>query len=104
MCHSKTPDLVTETKKADVLIVAAGRPNLITAHHVREDAIVIDVGMNSVKGEKFEEEIEGRKLVGDVDFDSVSRIASAITPVPGGVGPMTVLSIFENLADLCMRG
>ena len=103
ICHSKTPDLAAETKKADILIVAAGKPKLITASHVAEGAVVVDVGINSVKGEKFEEEIEGRKIVGDVDYDSVAPIASAITPVPGGVGPMTVLGVFENLVDLCLR-
>lgn len=101
VCHSKTPDLAAETKKADILIVAAGKPRLITAGHVSEGAVVVDVGINTAKGEKLEEEVEGRKIVGDADYDSVSAIASAITPVPGGVGPMTVLSVFENLADLC---
>lgn len=103
VCHSKTPNLAEETKKADVLIVAAGRPALIGADHVREGAIVIDVGINTVKGEKLEDEIPARKLVGDVDFEAVKEIASAVSPVPGGVGPMTVLALFENLADLCLK-
>jgi methylenetetrahydrofolate dehydrogenase (NADP+)/methenyltetrahydrofolate cyclohydrolase len=103
ICHSKTADLAEETKKADMLIVAAGKPKLITADHVREGAVVIDVGINTVKGEKLEDEISGRKLVGDVDFEAVKGIASAVTPVPGGVGPMTVLALFENLADLCLE-
>lgn len=103
VCHSKTADLAAETRRADILIVAAGKPNLITADHVREGTIVIDVGINTVKGEKLEEEIESRKVVGDVDFDSVKGVAAAVTPVPGGVGPMTVLALFENLADLCLK-
>lgn len=103
VCHSKTALLHEQTKKADVLIVAAGRPGLIGPDHVREGAVVIDVGINTVKGEKLEDEIPTRKLVGDVDFDKVKEIASAITPVPGGVGPMTVLALFENLADLCLK-
>lgn len=103
ICHSKTNDLANHTKKADILIVAAGKPRLITAAHVGEGSVVVDVGINSVKGEKLEEEIDGRKLVGDTDYDAIVTIASAITPVPGGVGPMTVLALFENLADLCQR-
>jgi len=101
VCHSKTLDLTDETKKADVLIVAAGRPELIGAGHVREGTVVIDVGINTAKSEKLEDELPGKKLVGDVDFEVVKSLASAITPVPGGVGPMTVLGLFENLADLC---
>lgn len=101
VCHSKTPDLMSETKKADVLIVAAGKPGLIGASHIKPGAVVIDVGINSVTGQKLENEIAEAKLVGDVDFEPVSAVASAVSPVPGGVGPMTVLAIFENLADLC---
>jgi len=104
ICHSKTPDLGSYTKRADVLIVAVGRPNLIGINHVREGVVVIDVGINTLKGEKFEDEITGKNMVGDVDFETVKNIASAITPVPGGVGPMTVLGLFENLADLCNKG
>jgi len=101
--HSKTPDLAEITSTADILIVAAGRPALITAEHVREGAMVIDVGINTLKGDKLEDEVDGKKLVGDVDFEAVKTVASAITPVPGGVGPMTVLGLFENLIDLCER-
>lgn len=101
VCHSKTPDLVRETSSADVLIVAAGRQGLIGVEHVRDGQVVIDVGINTVKGEKLDDEVEGTKLVGDVDFDLVIAKAGAITPVPGGVGPMTVFSLFENLLDLC---
>ena len=100
ICHSKTADLASETRKADVLIVAAGRPKLIGASHVREGTVIIDVGINTLKGEKLEDEISGRKVVGDVDFEAVKDIASAISPVPGDVGPMTVIAIFENLLEL----
>jgi methylenetetrahydrofolate dehydrogenase (NADP+)/methenyltetrahydrofolate cyclohydrolase len=102
VCHSKTADLAAETKKADILIVAAGRPGLIGADHLKEGAIVIDVGINTVKGEKLEDEVPGRKMVGDVDFAAAQPVASALTPVPGGVGPMTVIALFENLVDLCI--
>lgn len=87
VCHSKTSDLGEFTKEADILVVATGKPGLITGEMVREGAIVIDVGMNRVDG----------KLVGDVDFESVSQVAVWITPVPGGVGPMTVASLMENV-------
>jgi len=99
--HSKTADLAAETRKAEVIIVAAGRPNLIGRDQVREGQIIIDVGINTVKGDKLEDEVEGTKLVGDVDFEEVKDVVAAISPVPGGVGPMTVLSLFENLLDLC---
>ncbi len=88
-CHSKTSDLAMQTRQADLLIVAVGKPKLITADMVKPGAIVIDVGMNRVDG----------KLCGDVDFDPVSQVASAITPVPGGVGPLTVASLIRN----CLR-
>lgn len=101
VCHSKTPDLETETKSADVLIVAVGRPGLIQAAHVKKGQVVIDVGINKITGEKLDDEIEGTRLVGDVNFEKVSGKVAAITPVPGGVGPMTVFSLFENLLDLC---
>jgi methylenetetrahydrofolate dehydrogenase (NADP+)/methenyltetrahydrofolate cyclohydrolase len=88
MCHSKSPDLASETKRADILITAVGRrPQFVlTADLVKEGAVVIDVAMNSVDG----------KLVGDVDFEEVSKKASYITPVPGGVGPMTVVMLMQN--------
>jgi len=93
ICDSKTPNLAAETKQADILIVAAGRPHLIKKDMVKKGAIVVDVGMNRI-------EKEGKtKLVGDVDFENVSKIASYITPVPGGVGPMTVAALLENLID-----
>ena len=91
VCHSKTPDLVAETLKADVIISATGKIGLITAQHVKPGAVVIDVGISRTE--------EGT-LTGDVDFDSVKDKVAAISPVPGGVGPMTVCALFENLLDL----
>ncbi|MFY3793169.1 bifunctional methylenetetrahydrofolate dehydrogenase/methenyltetrahydrofolate cyclohydrolase FolD [Ureibacillus sp. MALMAid1270] len=85
--HSKTNDLPSITKQADILIAAVGRANFITKEHVKPGAIVIDVGINRD---------ENNKLVGDVDFDDVSPIASHITPVPGGVGPMTITMLLFN--------
>jgi len=86
ICHSRTTDLAAETRRADILVAAVGRPRLVTGDMVKPDAVVIDVGINRVE----------RKLVGDVDFDSVTPVASAITPVPGGVGPMTVAMLLKN--------
>lgn len=86
-CHSKTEDLPAITKQADILIVAIGIAKFIKAEHVKEGAVVIDVGMNRD---------ENGKLCGDVDFDDVVEKASAITPVPGGVGPMTITMLLEN--------
>jgi len=86
-CHSQTKDLASFTKQADILIVAIGRTKFITAEHVKEGAVVIDVGMNRD---------ENGKLCGDVDFDAVKESASAITPVPGGVGPMTITMLLKN--------
>jgi methylenetetrahydrofolate dehydrogenase (NADP+)/methenyltetrahydrofolate cyclohydrolase len=90
VCHSKTVDLAHETVQADILIVAVGKPGLITASHVKKGAVVIDVGISKIADES---------LKGDVDFKAVQDVASAITPVPGGVGPMTVLALFENVVD-----
>lgn len=87
ICHSKTKNLADITAQADILVAAIGKPKFITANMVKKGAVVIDVGINKV----------GDKLVGDVDFDSVSKVASSITPVPGGVGPMTVAMLMSNL-------
>ncbi|MBU6427080.1 bifunctional 5,10-methylenetetrahydrofolate dehydrogenase/5,10-methenyltetrahydrofolate cyclohydrolase [Patescibacteria group bacterium] len=91
ICHSKTADLADETKTADIIISAAGKPGLVGKEHVRRGQVIIDVGISKTA--------DG-KLVGDVDFDAVKDVIAAITPVPGGVGPMTVLALFENLLDL----
>ncbi|MFG6114386.1 bifunctional methylenetetrahydrofolate dehydrogenase/methenyltetrahydrofolate cyclohydrolase FolD [Halobacillus sp. MO56] len=85
-CHSKTPDLAFHTKQGDIVIVAAGKAGLVKGDHIKEGAVVIDVGVNRVDG----------KLVGDVDFASVEPIASHLTPVPKGVGPMTITMLLHN--------
>ena len=87
ICHSKTVNLKEICKTADVLVVAVGRAEMITGDYVKEGAVVIDVGMNR---------LENKKLVGDVEFESASKKASYITPVPGGVGPMTIATLMKN--------
>ena len=87
VCHSKTKDLAGATKKADLVVVAVGRPGLIGADMVSDGVIVVDVGINR---------LENGKIVGDVDFENVEKKASMITPVPGGVGPMTVACLLSN--------
>lgn len=89
ICHSKTKNLKEITKMADILIVAIGKPKFITSEYIKDNAIVIDVGINRVDG----------KLCGDVDFENVKDKCSWITPVPGGVGPMTVCSLLMNTID-----
>jgi methylenetetrahydrofolate dehydrogenase (NADP+)/methenyltetrahydrofolate cyclohydrolase len=93
LCHSSTRGLAALTRTADILIVAIGRPEFITADMVREGAVVIDVGINRVRDAARE---KGYRVVGDVKFDEVASICSAITPVPGGVGPMTVTMLLYN--------
>jgi methylenetetrahydrofolate dehydrogenase (NADP+)/methenyltetrahydrofolate cyclohydrolase len=98
ICHTRTKDTAAHTKRADVLIVAAGVPNAVTSDMVKEGAVVIDVGVNRV-GEKPSKKTPGKMvaiLKGDVDFDAVKEKASAITPVPGGVGPMTITMLMFN--------
>lgn len=85
-CHSQSIDLTKITQRADILVVAIGKPNFITSEMVRPGAVVIDVGINRL----------GDKIVGDVDFESVSKIAGAITPVPGGIGPLTIAMLLRN--------
>jgi methylenetetrahydrofolate dehydrogenase (NADP+)/methenyltetrahydrofolate cyclohydrolase len=87
VCHSKTKDLGALTRQGDILIVAVGRPRMITGDMVKPGAVVIDVGVNR---------LPDGKLAGDVDFDSAARVASRITPVPGGVGPMTIAMLLAN--------
>lgn len=89
VCHSKTVDLKSYTSKADILVVAVGKKNLITEDMVKKDAVVIDVGINR----------EDRKIYGDVDFENIKDKASFITPVPGGVGPMTVAMLLKNVNE-----
>ena len=87
ICHSRTPDLAAHLREADVVVVAAGRAGLVTGEMLRPGAVVVDVGINVVEG----------RLVGDVDFESCARVASAITPVPGGVGPLTNAILLTHL-------
>ena len=97
ICHSKTQDLASICRTADIIIVAAGCPNLLTADMVRDGVVVIDVGINRIeKANSQEPTAKSYKLVGDVDFENVSKKASFITPVPGGVGPMTIASLLQN--------
>jgi len=93
ICHSKTPDVAAYTRDADIVVAAVGRPKTITADMVKEGVVVIDVGVNRVDG----------KLVGDVDFEPVAEKASAITPVPGGVGPMTIAMLLGNTVIAAKR-
>lgn len=90
VCHSRTKDLKEITKRADILVVALGKPKFITREYVKEGAVVIDVGIHRN---------ENNKLCGDVDFDDVEPICSAITPVPGGVGPMTITMLMNNCVE-----
>ena len=93
VCHTGTPDLGQFTRQADILVVAAGRPGTVTAGMVKPGAVVVDVGVNRVPDASKK---SGFRLVGDVDFDGVAAIASRITPVPGGVGPMTIAMLLSN--------
>ncbi|HMD52690.1 MAG TPA: bifunctional methylenetetrahydrofolate dehydrogenase/methenyltetrahydrofolate cyclohydrolase FolD [Solirubrobacteraceae bacterium] len=100
ICHSRTRDLRSVCARADILIAAAGRPRLIGRDHVKPGAVVIDVGMNRLTPE---EAGNTSGLVGDVDFAAVSEVASAITPVPGGVGPMTIAMLLGNTLQAARR-
>lgn len=100
VCHRHTRDLAMHTRRADILIVAAGRAGLVTAEMIRPGAVVIDVGMNRVEDDSSR---RGYRLVGDVDFESVSQVASRITPVPGGVGPMTIAMLMSNTVKAAER-
>jgi methylenetetrahydrofolate dehydrogenase (NADP+) / methenyltetrahydrofolate cyclohydrolase len=93
LCHSRTKDIASYTKQADVLIAAIGQPEFVKANMIKPGAVVVDVGIHRIDDA---EALKGYRLVGDVDFKGVSEIASAITPVPGGVGPMTIVSLLHN--------
>ena len=93
LCHSKTRHLADKVRRADIVVVAAGRPGLVTGAMLKPGAVVIDVGINVVDG----------RIVGDVDFDSAERVASAITPVPGGVGPLTNALLLSHLMRAAQR-
>ncbi len=94
ICHSKTKDLKEVCKRADVLVAAVGRAKMIDASYIKEGAVVIDVGINRD---------ENGKLCGDVDFDSACTVAGAITPVPGGVGPMTIATLMKNAITAAIK-
>ena len=94
ICNSKTPDLAHHTRDADILVVAVGRPGIVTGDMVKQGAVVIDVGMNR---------LPDGKLVGDVEYAGAAQKAAKITPVPGGVGPMTIAMLLENTADAAGR-
>ena len=100
VAHSRTPDLGAITRMADILIVAIGKPNLIRGDMVKPGAVVIDVGVNRVEDDTRE---RGYRLTGDVDFDEVKEVASAISPVPWGVGPMTITMLLSNTVDAAAR-
>jgi len=90
ICHSRTPNLAAVCREADILIAAIGRPRFVTADMIKPGAVIIDVGIN--RG-------EDGKLCGDVDYENVAPLASAITPVPGGIGPMTISQLLVNTAE-----
>jgi methylenetetrahydrofolate dehydrogenase (NADP+)/methenyltetrahydrofolate cyclohydrolase len=98
VAHSRTKDLAEVTRRADIIIAAIGRPHFVTADMVRESAVIIDVGINRVEDPGSE---KGYKIVGDVDFDNVAPKCKAITPVPGGVGPMTIAMLMANTIKAC---
>ncbi len=100
LCHTGTPDISKFTKEADVVVVAAGRPNTLTGDMLKSGAVVIDVGVNRIPDAT---KPKGFRLVGDADFDSCAQVASAITPVPGGVGPMTITMLLWNTLESASR-
>jgi len=96
VCHTRTKNLSSHTKQADIVIAAAGRPNTVTAEMIKEGAVVIDVGVNRIEDSTKK---RGYRLVGDVDFEAVKEKASLISPVPGGVGPMTITMLLYNTVE-----
>ena len=98
IAHSRTSDLAAVTREADIVIAAIGRPNFLRAEHIREGAVVIDVGINRIDDPA---DARGYRLVGDVDFETVAPKCRAITPVPGGVGPMTIAMLMRNTVRAC---
>lgn len=95
ICHSKTQNLTEIVKSADILVVAIGKPKFITADMIKEGAVVVDIGINRIP--------DSKKIVGDVDFENVKEKCSYITPVPGGVGPMTIMTLMDNVVTACER-
>jgi methylenetetrahydrofolate dehydrogenase (NADP+) / methenyltetrahydrofolate cyclohydrolase len=100
LCHTRTKDIARHTREADVVVVAAGRPGTLTADMVRPGAVVVDVGVNRVPDAS---KATGYRLVGDVDFEAVAAKAGVLTPVPGGVGPMTIAMLLKNTVDAARR-
>ena len=100
IAHSRTKNLAAVTSRADIVIAAIGRPKSLGAQHIREGAVVIDVGINRIPDSSTK---TGYRLVGDVDFDAVAEKCSVITPVPGGVGPMTIAMLMANTVTACER-
>jgi methylenetetrahydrofolate dehydrogenase (NADP+)/methenyltetrahydrofolate cyclohydrolase len=100
VCHTKTRDLAAHVRRADIIIAAAGKPNTVTADMVKDGAVVIDVGVNRIEDPTKK---AGFRLVGDVDFEAVKERASLITPVPGGVGPMTITMLLYNTVESAKR-
>ena len=100
LCHTGTPDVGHFTRDADIIVVAAGRPNTLTGDMLKEGAVVIDVGVNRIPDST---KPKGFRLVGDADFESCSKVAGAITPVPGGVGPMTITMLLWNTLESARR-
>jgi methylenetetrahydrofolate dehydrogenase (NADP+)/methenyltetrahydrofolate cyclohydrolase len=100
VCHTRTKDLAAVTRQADILIAAVGRPEVITGDMVKEGVVVIDVGVNRVDDASKE---KGYRIVGDVTFDEVAERAAAISPVPGGVGPMTITMLLKNTIKAAKR-
>lgn len=100
IAHSRTTDLASATRGADIVIAAVGRPHFLGAEHLREGAVVIDVGINRLDAPELP---RGYRLVGDVDYDRVADRCRAITPVPGGVGPMTIAMLMRNTVTACRR-
>jgi 5,10-methylene-tetrahydrofolate dehydrogenase/methenyl tetrahydrofolate cyclohydrolase len=97
ICHIKTKNLIEMTKNADILVVACGKENLIDSRHVKKGVVIIDVGINIILDETKK---RGFRIVGDVNFEDVKDKCSYITPVPGGVGPMTITTLLKNLVSL----
>ena len=100
VCHSRTKDLAAHTRRADILVAAIGRAHFVTADMVKEGAVVIDVGINRIPDATKK---SGSRLTGDVDYDAVAPKCSWITPVPGGVGPMTIASLMQNTLQACQK-
>ncbi len=98
LCHTGTTDIKSYTLRADIIIAAMGKARFLTADMVKPGAVVIDVGTNQIDDPTHP---KGKRLVGDVDFDAVKEVAGAITPVPGGVGPMTIAALLKNTVKAC---